>query len=77
MCSVISRVTFKAFIQINRCHLETGGFLDCENSDCSFHYGDSGTDACGFIARDVTPIVGSYSVGKEEEGRREKASSLF
>lgn len=49
-------------------------FLDGENSDCSFHYGDSGTDACGFIARDVTPIIGGYSVGKEEEERREKES---
>jgi len=36
----------------------------------------SGTGACGFIARDVAPITGGYSVGKEEEERR-KASSLF
>ena len=74
MHCIISRITFKAFIQINVCQLETISFLDCENSDCSFRYGESGTDACGFIAIDVTPIIGGYITGKEEEGRREKES---
>lgn len=51
--------------------------LDCENSDYSFNYGDSGTDACGFIVRYVTPVIEGYSVGKEEQGRREKQAAYF
>lgn len=78
MHCIISRVIFKAFIQINVCHLETGGVLDCENSDCSFHYGDSGTDACGFIARRYPHRRGVIVLEKKrKQEERRKACSLF
>lgn len=48
-------------------------FFDCENSDYYCHYGDSGTDACGFIARDSTPIIGGFSAGEKKKRRKRES----
>lgn len=68
----ISRIMFKALMQINVCHLEIQWvFLDCENSDCSFRYGASGTLVA--LLEVMLPLSQGATVLEKKRERKQEA----